>query len=596
MDLQNETVHVSSEFAILPQGLTAFPEFLSEEEAALLLDELDESQRWLWEGFTQRRRVQQYDVNSQLPERLEQLLMRFQKLNNQKRRPQHIVVEEFPFQTATVTTASAVVTMFETATKVDDNDNDYFIAQMAICSPAVQHLNRPRKRVAESWQLQSKHHWADLRMAPRMLFVKSGQALWDWRSRVTRSTECHDDNDRVVVVKFHHLPEEKEDVMDEVTADVVMTTDEPRDEMPPLKDILTIIVTTSPIRSHPSTEVMERTFETFSFGGEEFLKCPKVIICDGLRLQDESGKVSKKHANEKQALRNGIATTRQAENYEEFKRRLVTLCQGDDATRNPAFINTTVEQLTTRHGYGFALRHALQNCVTTPYVCVIQHDRTFMRPTPIVESMRAMWHHHRKIKYIGVSMRSNLIYRDIFMSKYGKPAMEELGDLVLRPPELLVDATEYGPDSSSVQNMTIPTEKLRTNLESVRDLYMVSIQNRGQLDWLANTAIPAGKHQMSLTPTLFWYDNTHLVETAHYRDYIFHPKYKMVAKGGFVEETTSPVMIKAVERLGLAAGHEKFGCYLLDDHSGYFFNGHLDGGTYVPVAERAKMYGVCKDK
>ena len=75
-----------------------------------------------------------------------------------------------------------------------------------------------------------------------------------------------------------------------------------------------------------------------------------------------------------------------------------------------------MEELSERHGYGFALRHALRHCVSTPYVCVIQHDRTFMRTTPIKETVEAMWN-NSKVKYVGMSMRSNLTYGDIFQEQ-----------------------------------------------------------------------------------------------------------------------------------------------------------------------------------
>lgn len=93
-------------------------------------------------------------------------------------------------------------------------------------------------------------------------------------------------------------------------------------------------------------------------------------------------------------------------------------------------------------------------------------------------------------------------------------------------------------------------------------------------------------HQLTLTPTLFWYDNTHIVETKHYRDFIFDETSKMVARGGFVEDKLSPVIRQCVQQLGLREGHERFGCYLLDDHSGLFFTGHLDGGGYMGKEER----------
>ena len=94
---------------------------------------------------------------------------------------------------------------------------------------------------------------------------------------------------------------------------------------------------------------------------------------------------------------------------------------------------------------------------------------------------------------------------------------------------------------------------------------------------------------MSLVPTLYWYDNVHICETKQYRDFIFHPSYKMVAKGGFIEDKLSPILKRTVERLGLRDGHSRFGCYLLDDHSGMFFTGHIDGGSYISPEERKEL-------
>jgi len=88
----------------------------------------------------------------------------------------------------------------------------------------------------------------------------------------------------------------------------------------------------------------------------------------------------------------------------------------------------------------------------------------------------------------------------------------------------------------------------------------------------------------------FWYDNVHIAETAHYRDFVFGHKYKMVKKGGFVEDKLSPVLTGTLERLGLKEGHGRFGCFLLDDHSGRFFTGHIDGGAFISSAMRQAMY------
>ena len=431
-----------------------------------------------------------------------------------------------------------------------------------------------------------------------------------WRKLKTMNKRC-------IVIAFRGIrrpePDERSDVEDgEVRLGHLTTKITPP---LPLSEMLTIIVTTSPIRSHPSTEMLERTFGTFHFAGDEFAyECRKVIVCDGCRVLDDDNddsssrstengvaeipKITRKHANVKQALRNGIATVEQAKNYHRFKSKLRELCQeaneaSSDEIRNP-FRKTEVVELEERHGYGFALRHALHNCVSTPYVCVIQHDRTFMRPTPIVEVIRAMNNDpQRRIKYVGMSRRSNLMYYDIFGGKYGKKAIEELRTMILRPEELCIGGNVYGPGGTSAKSIAVPKEKVRHNLTALTETYRGSMQHQVHVDWMQSEGADKcrghdGCHQLSLTPTLFWYDNTHVVETAHYRDFVFHPKYKMVARGGFVEDKLTPAMIRSIERLGLREGHAKYGCYLLDDHSGLFFTGHLDGGSYLTEGDKGK--------
>jgi hypothetical protein len=249
-----------------------------------------------------------------------------------------------------------------------------------------------------------------------------------------------------------------------------------------------------------------------------------------------------------------------------------------------------VIQLEERHGYGFALRHALRHEVATPYVCVIQHDRTFMRQTPIPKVVESMTKSKGSIKYVGMNMRSNLIYRDIFTSKYGSGALNELLDMVITPPELVLDSTIYGPKGVSVNDMVITksnNKKLEKNITSLAQTYRGTIQGTSHSN--PKEIELKGQHQLSLTPTLFWYDNTHICETSHYRDFVFNPTYKMVARGGFVEDKLSPVITRSVERLGLREGHLKFGCYLLDDHSGFFFTGHLDGGSFMTKEEKRRL-------
>jgi hypothetical protein len=379
--------------------------------------------------------------------------------------------------------------------------------------------------------------------------------------------------------------------------------------------------------------VIERAMGTFVLCGPEFaFDCRKVIVCDGFRTleeendtvstepNDSSGgssgasksnqnKISRRHNNHKQAMRNGIVNSEQAENYRQYKQRLRQLCLDAESSSEPrsVFANAQVVELDERHGYGFALRHVLRNCIDTPFVCVVQHDRTFMRPTPMLATVQAMWY-HTNVKYVGFSMRSNLMYRDIFLGKYGgglhQQTQQDWNDMVLYLPELCLPAVEFGPDSQSTLGMEVNTDKLRQNIASLAETYRGSAQAgvaravppksaAGASDALTDNEALA-QCQLSLVPTLYWYDNVHICETSHYRDFVFEPSYKMVTRGGFIEDKLSPVLKRTVERLGLKDGHSRFGCYLLDDHSGYFFTGHIDGGSFISEEERQALLATQK--
>ena len=381
----------------------------------------------------------------------------------------------------------------------------------------LQNWNLPANREAVCWQLRSPLHWTDVRLRTNTAIVKQSELLRDWRSSRVLATSPNIAGN-VRVLKFYSLTKNS-------PANVVVDQDfsfgyvpSPDDEiqrmkrlqepMPPLKDLLTIIVTTSPIKSNPSTEVLERAMQTFELGGSEFAyECPKIIVCDGFRTQENGAdeqlvasgleaKVTRKHNNAKQAMRNGIVDRDQADNYRQFKRNLRDRCSAaaarsmTDSSEAPnVFRTATVVELEERHGYGFALRHALRHCVATPFVCVIQHDRTFMRPTPVYETVKAMWL-HSKIKYVGFTMRSNLMYRDLFLGKYGSGPQqeEEWNSMVLHLPELRVSASEYGPDSASTRAMTVVSEKIRKSIASLVSTYKTSHQAA-----TAQLAVTAGR-------------------------------------------------------------------------------------------------------
>ena len=50
-----------------------------------------------------------------------------------------------------------------------------------------------------------------------------------------------------------------------------------------LSDFLTIIITTSPIKSHPSTYILDQVIESFNFI-DGLNDCKKIIICDDYKI------------------------------------------------------------------------------------------------------------------------------------------------------------------------------------------------------------------------------------------------------------------------------------------------------------------------
>ena len=628
-------LNLSNPSVPLPEGLWSVANFVTEEQEVTILQELEQN-KFQWEGFDQRRRVQRHqlrdnhcqdtpasddideDSTSTTPPSLLELKDWLEKFTG--RRVGDVVIQEYSkrkWEKTGECASNHVVASFESSTlcqcrtrpvgdEDDSNSNNHtssnsnsnddcscLVAQIPLRKSAIQHLNRPQRRRADCWTLETPNHWTDVHMEQRSLLVKTDDCLWNWRTRVASDPETPG---TVLVLKFYSLPDSSgsenktaHQEGDNIFGYVPSDQDQIRRSSlaPPLEDMLTIIITTSPIKSNPSMEVIEKTMETFIHAGPDFAyKCRKVFVCDGVRRQDDGSNVSRKHNNPKQSMRNGIVNSDQNDNYEQFKNNLRELCAS--ASETSPYYNGVVEELETRQGYGFALKHALQHCVDTPFVCVIQHDRTFMRPTPINETMQAMWR-NPNIKYVGMSQRSNLMYKDIFVAKYGGIAGGQLNEMVQLVPELSVDAAKYGPNSESTAAMTYANERLRENTLALAETYRKSAQYVELQDILEQHPVEPGKHQLTLTPTLFWYDNTHICDTFFYRDFVFHPSYKMVAKGGFVEDKLSPVIKRTVERLGLKDGHSRFGSYLLDDRSGMFFTGHLDGGSYMTAAEREEL-------
>ena len=156
-------------------------------------------------------------------------------------------------------------------------------------------FRKPVERRNDCWELEDA---TKVFVPQRSLVVKSGDCLRNWRQNVSTGNKNtliwklptvsdtidlrRDTSFQHICIKFRHVcPEMK--FMPFTKLQPSSVEEVSREEIPEtqnLSDRLTIIVTTSPIKSNPSTEMIKQTFETFLFAGEEFAyRCRKIIVC-----------------------------------------------------------------------------------------------------------------------------------------------------------------------------------------------------------------------------------------------------------------------------------------------------------------------------
>ena len=166
-------------------------------------------------------------------------------------------------------------------------------------------------------------------------------------------------------------------------------------------DLLTVLITTSPCHSHPNTDLLDKVMGTFLLvpGLKE---CRKIIICDGYNVTSFI------------RYKKGKVTSEEAEGYEEYKKRL----QNSIDEGKEEYQNTELLELASRFGFGFALKEAFP-LVTTPFVMVIQHDRSFRQGFDLLKIMQTM-QHIPKMKCVLIPLASTNNYRKRMDTKFFK--------------------------------------------------------------------------------------------------------------------------------------------------------------------------------
>jgi len=126
-----------------------------------------------------------------------------------------------------------------------------------------------------------------------------------------------------------------------------------------ISEKISIILVTSPILVHPSTELLEKVVETFSLV-EHLQRCKLLIIADGVK----TGKFRPKKGQVPQDL------------VEKYERYLDNLDSLSNEPSSSIWQRTSVIRLPEHRGFGHAVFEGLV-LASTEYVMVVQHDHPF---------------------------------------------------------------------------------------------------------------------------------------------------------------------------------------------------------------------------
>lgn len=127
-----------------------------------------------------------------------------------------------------------------------------------------------------------------------------------------------------------------------------------------VKDRVTIILVTSPLLCHPSTELLEKVVDSFNFV-TSLSGCRLIIVADGLKV----GKFRPKK---------GQVPEDMVQRYEEYLERVKTLLDREEA--GSIWAKASLVQLPEHRGFGHAVLWGLR-AADTEYVMVVQHDHPF---------------------------------------------------------------------------------------------------------------------------------------------------------------------------------------------------------------------------
>jgi feruloyl esterase len=285
---------------------------------------------------------------------------------------------------------------------------------------------------------------------------------------------------------------------------------------------LTVIITTSPTPSAPSTELISAVLASFSKHCPELLSCKVIVVFDTYDHITPIAKFKRAQVTQKDAdafvaykqnikqliiARYGLPVDEttvgftSADGVAEFGSPLmetvltsVNFTVTESADRCITFVEPQM-----RLGFALAVRSALR-IVTTPYVWIQQHDWRLAAEIPLAPLIALM----RQAQNNGIAIPKH-------------------------PPIEYVTFPSVRTLRYAVAESTSEHAAFRRLTRELKQDFAVSLTSD-------ELAIEASTVKIPLTPLFMWLDKPHLASRAHYLDRIF-PTRLAVSRGDFIEDT-----------------------------------------------------------
>lgn len=290
-------------------------------------------------------------------------------------------------------------------------------------------------------------------------------------------------------------------------------------------EALTLIITTSPTPSAPSTELLSQILASFRAHCPELMRCRVILVLD-----------TYDHISSTARLKKGHVTAEGAARYAEYKenaKRLIlheyapcgtdprqlqeelAMDHGEAEYGSTAYAQQTnavplaitrtrdgrivFVEPSQRLGFGLAVRSALR-LTETPYVWIQQHDWAPVSDIPLRPLLALM---QQRSQAGGAADSDDL------------PVVQVPIKYVCFPSTRM---TEYARSDHVMQ------------FPALRALTYLHKQSFGV------AAADGTATKIPLTPLFFWHDKPHVAETAHYLAHVF-AKRAALPRGAFIEDT-----------------------------------------------------------